>query len=455
MDQRRRDVLGIALAVGLTTAGGAARAEGGAFLWPTATPAGDGPSGGELRAVSPKDGPLRDRAREIDAILAEAAQDLGLTIDLDARPDIPPGVRDADLVELADKRAVWILSPRVERDGNELVVRIVAARPGSKTLLVRSERVRQDALSLRLVVMLRDLVSTPAATRAEEPRSSRPARALTDPARSDGRGALALSAAAYGGFLGFAIKKTSRSEDDRLLYPLMAVGTGLGLGASLIAADEWDVTQGEALYLNAAMTWPTASALLLSDGYRARPRMNRYAFGLAAGVGGVGLATLAVSQRQVSQGGALVAHSGGALGTFGGAMGEYLARGELSQTPNRGLGYGAGAGVLVGGVLGTQIDPSPTRVVLFDVGAGLGALGGAALGSPLLRRDATPTDRRGFIGATLAGAVGGATLALVATRHRAPSRLSRWPLPVPTVLGFSPSPGGPVPIVGATTQGTF
>lgn len=432
---------------------GRARADGGAFLWPTATPAGDGPTGGELRAISPKDGPLRDRAREIDAILAEAAQDLGLTIDLDARPDIPPGVRDTDIVELAEKKGAWILSPRVERDGNELVIRIVAARPGSKTLLVRSERVRHENVNVRLVVMLRDLVSTPAAAKLEEPKA-RPARALTDPARSDGRGALALSAAAYGGFVGFAIKKTSRSQDDRLLYPLMAVGTGLGLGASLIAADEWDVSHGEALLLNAAMTWPTASAMLISDGHRASPRANRYAFGIAAGVGGVGLATLAVSQSQVTQGGALVAHSGGALGTFAGAMGEYLVRGDLSPTPNLGLGYGAGAGVLIGGFLATRVDPEPTRVVMFDVGAGLGALGGAALGSPLLRRDATPNDKRGFVAATLAGSVGGATLALLATRHRAP-KLARYPLPVPTVLGFSPSPGGPVPILGATTQGTF
>ncbi len=301
--------------------------------------------------------------------------------------------------------------------------------------------------------MLRDLVTTAPTSTPEEPKA-RPARALTDPARSDGRGVLALSSAAYGGFLGFAIKRTSRSDDDRLLYPLMAVGTGLGLGASLIAADEWDVSHGEALLLNAAMTWPTASAMLISDGHHARPRANRYAFGIAAGVGGVGLATLAVSQAHVSQGGALIAHSGGALGTYVGAMSEYLVRGDLDPTPNLGLGYGAGAGVLLGGVLATQLDPDPTRVVLVDVGAGLGALGGAALGSPLLRRDATPTDKRGFIAATLVGSVGGATLALLATRHRAP-KLGRVPLPVPSLLGFSPSPSGPAPIVGVTTGGAF
>ena len=452
LDQRRRDVLRFAVAVTLVST--AAHAEGGAFLWPTATPAGDGPVGGELRAIAAKDGPLRERAREIDAILAEAAQDLGLTIDLDARPDIPPGVRDTDIVDLAEKKRVWILSPRVERDGNELVIRIVAARPGSKTLLVRSERVRPENVNVRLVVMLRDLVSTPAGGKIEQPKVG-PARALTDPARSDGRGVLALSSAAYGGFVGFGIKKTSRSEDDRLLYPLMAIGTGIGLGASLIAADEWDVTQGEAWYLNAAMTWPTASAMLISDGYGARPHANRYAYGIAAGFGGVGLATLAVSQKQVSQGGALVAHSGGALGTYLGAMGEYMVRGDLDRTPNLGLGYGAGAGVLLGGALATQISPDATRVVLFDVGAGLGGLGGAALGSPLLRRAAGPTEKRGFVGATLVGSVGGAALALLATRHRAP-KLGGYPIPIPSVLGFSSSPaGGTAPIVGVTSQGTF
>ena len=85
-----------------------------------------------------------------------------------------------------------------------------------------------------------------------------------------GRPVLALNAAVLGGYVGFTIQKASGSADARLVYPLVALGTGLGLGASLLVADEWNITSGDAWYLAAGMWWPAASGFLLAEGYGAK-----------------------------------------------------------------------------------------------------------------------------------------------------------------------------------------
>src|ERR1700729_868197 len=53
-----------------------------AVVWPTLTPAGDDSSGAPLHRPYASDAPLAARAQELDATLRDAAQDLGLTLDL-------------------------------------------------------------------------------------------------------------------------------------------------------------------------------------------------------------------------------------------------------------------------------------------------------------------------------------------------------------------------------------
>lgn len=465
LGERRRDVLrlvgpvGLAWALAVTALApqAAAQAPTSAVLWPTTTPAGDGATG-ELRLPTPKDGPLRERAREVDAILADAAQDLGLVLDLNARlPELPHAIRDHEVLEEARAHAAWIISPRIERDGGELLVRIVAARPGSKLVFVRTERTTVEALPVRIVVMLRDLVSQVTAAPTEAKRDEVRVDSK-QPARSAGRGVLAVSTAAFGGFVGYSLQRTSRSDDVRLLYPLMALGTGIGLGASLIVAEEWDVGAGDAWYLAAGTWWSTASAMLLTTGYDVTPSTDRYAYGLAAGFGGTGLAAVALSQKGIGEGAATLTHSGAALGTFFGGMGELLARGESDVTPYKGMGYGSGAGLLLAGVVATQVEPSGTRVLAFDLGVGLGALAGAAVASPLLLKDAKAERKRAWDAATMAGGLLGGAGALWLTRGpSAPVKQASVPLPVPAVVAWSevPGRGGAVPAFGALWSGRF
>ncbi len=137
----------------------------------------------------------------------------------------------------------------------------------------------------------------------------------SDAPRSQGRAVLALNSAVIGGYVGFSLQHASGSEDSRLTYPLVALGTGIGLGASMLVADEWDVTLGDAWFLSAGAWWPIASGVLLAKSYDVQDQ-DRYVYGLVAASVGVSLSAAALSFRPMSEGGAVLAHSGGAAGTL-------------------------------------------------------------------------------------------------------------------------------------------
>ncbi len=369
-----------------------------------AAPAHEAPDDASIEALLP----------HLDQLVSEAVQDLGLTLALESR-----GAREVPSDERLVKRArdSWVVLPTLERDGTGLRVRIVAIRPGTRVMLTRSERSSAEDLDVRVAVMMRDLVqSQPEATRststapaAEEPEPKEP--------RSNGRAVLALNAAVFGGYVGYSIQAASGSSDERLIYPLVALGTGVGLGASMLVADEWDVSVGGAWFLSAGLWWPTSSGLLLAA-YHDVPKEDRYVYGVVAGTGGVALAVAAMSLTDISDGDAALAHSGGVLGMGLGGLTQLFAEGRTKQTPIGGMGYGAVAGTLGAGVLATQLNVKASRVLLVDLGATLGALTGAAAGSPLLlvNQEESKPRTRAWLGSIFAGSLLGAGIGWWSTR---------------------------------------
>lgn len=434
----------------------------GAIILPTVTPVGEG-GASSLRRPVEKDGPLVERAREVDSVLADAAQDLGLSLDVGRRAGETPQARDVDFADSAKGLGTWVFSPRIERDGSELLVRIVAMPPGGRVVLVRSERVSAETMPVRLVVMLRDLVRANAGKTAPEPTATRPAE--TSPAgvqtRSSGRSVLALGAAAYGGFLGYALQKAGGGDDPRLLYPLIALGTGVGLGASTIVADEWDVSTADASYVAAGAGWSSLGAFSLAEGYHSGSA-DRYGYALGGGALGLAAAAFSLSKRDVTDGQATLTHSGAGYATFLGASTELLVRGSTSGTPYRGLGYGALGGVVAAGALAPRFSVTSTRVLTVDLAVVLGGLVGAAAGSPLLLGDETPGRQRAWVGLTVLGSALGAGGALLLTRRPSPplggatmGALRRL-APSPAVVGVTEVRGRPpVPALGAAWYGTF
>jgi hypothetical protein len=376
---------------------------------PAATP--------EQTAADPSLEPLLPR---LDQLVTEAVQDLGLTLALE-----PRSAREVPSDEELLKRALdsWVVLPTLEREAGALRVRIVAIRPGSRVLSTRSERSSSDDLDVRVAVMMRDLLQTRPASPlpAEGERKPEPVEPLEP--RSSGRAVLALNAAVFGGYVGYSIQAASGSADERLIYPLVALGAGVGLGASMLVADEWNVTMGGAWFLSAGLWWPSSAGLLLA-GYHDVPEEDRYVYGVVSGTGGVALAVAAMSLSEISEGDAALAHSGGVLGMGLGGLTQLFVQGKTDETPIGGMGYGAALGTLGTGVLVTQLDLRASRVLLIDLGATLGALTGAAAASPLLlvnEEESKPRTRL-WLGSIFAGSVLGAGIGWWSTRKNAPER---------------------------------
>lgn len=351
----------------------------------------------------------------LDQLVSEAVQDLGLTLALEPRGarEVPG---DEELIQRA--RDSWVVLPSIQREGRGLRLRIVAVRPGTRVMLTRSERSSAEDLDVRVAVMMRDLVQSRAAvepTAGVAPATTEELE-VREP-RSSGRAVLALNAAVFGGYVGYSIQAASGSSDERLVYPLVALGTGVGLGASMLVADEWDVSVGGAWFLSAGLWWPTSSGLLLAAHHDV-PKEDRYVYGVVSGTAGVALAVAAMSSSRVTDGDAALAHSGGVLGLGLGGLGQLFAQGRTTKTPIGGMGYGAAIGTLGAGVLATQVNVKASRVLLVDLGATLGALTGAAACSPLLLVDQqeSKSRTRAWLGGIFAGTLLGAGIGWWSTR---------------------------------------
>ena len=424
--------------------------------------------GGVLRARAPADAENAPLAASLDALLEDTAQDLGLAIDHAPRaaPDAAHLDDDALLDLARSSNAVVILpSLRATAPGSrDVELRLVLADPTARSLRVRGERVARDDVAVRAMVLLRDLVADlGGVARPPAPAAPVAGSVVTAPVHGNGRPVLLVSSTIFGGFAGYSIQRASGSSDPRVLYPLLAVGAGIGLGASIIAAEEWEVTGGEAWYVAAGVMWPTLAGHLIYQGrFSPRVESDRWVFGLVGGTTGVTLSILGLTSRGMSDGGALLAHSGGSLGLVFGGFTEALIRGEIGHTPFAGMGYGAGFGWLATAALATQLKVRPSRVLTVDLGALIGGLGGAALGSPLLLHEPDAAHQRGWLAATGGGAIAGAAVALIATRGAKKAEDPRKPraalptvMPGIEILGESAIGSLRAPIVGLSLRGTL
>src|SRR5439155_16159655 len=143
--------------------------------------------------------------------------------------------------------------------------------------------------------------------------------------------------------------------------------------------------------------WSAGAGVLIANGRHVDPLTDRYAWGVGAGIAGLGLATFALTRSKMDEGDAVLTHSGGAIGLFLGSLADLAYRGTLDATPYSGAGYGSAFGVVTAGTLATFVQVSPSRALLVDAGAGLGALAGAAAASPLLFENVTEVKTRAFL----------------------------------------------------------
>ena len=357
-------------------------------------------------------------AEELRRLLSDTAQDLGYEIDLSAEH---PSFREVEIQREARRRERQVLLASVERDGRRLLLRLSLAHPEAKVLHTRLRRSGREDVDVSAAVMLRDLAREP--WRPEPADKPRPTPEVitpltaSGPTSGSGRYILVANATVFGGFLGYSIQRASGSDDPRLLYPLMAVGAGVGLGAGFILADEFDLSAGDSWYLASGAWWPGVAGHLVYQG-RFGNRVDAsddeaWAFSLVGSVTGVTLATVGLSGAStMDDGGALLAHSGGSLGLIIGGLADIAVAGTVDDAPLAGMGYGAATGWLLGAsaaVIFPRIGNG--NLLAVDLGMVLGGLAGAAAASPLLIDDVNETKTRGWVAATGAGLIAGGIFA--------------------------------------------
>jgi hypothetical protein len=210
-------------------------------------------------------------------------------------------------------------------------------------LAVREERVTPSTLEVTTLGMLRELLAVArheaAAVSALAPGPSEVVEPEPEAEyRSEGRAVLAFHTAALGAYLGFSLQRASGSNDARLTYPLAALGAGVGLGASVVVSEEWDIGVEHAWYLGAGMLWPGLGTLLALEARDLRSANDQFIFGLLGAVGGLSLATAGLSLGDVGDGGAALTHSGGSMGLLLGGLAEMAIAGDAERKPSRGMG---------------------------------------------------------------------------------------------------------------------
>lgn len=414
--------------------------------------------GSVLRPARPDDD-LRGLAQNLDALLAETAQDLGLAV-----VPAPPRVTrlgDADLLARAREGRGSVVLPSLRASSTgEVELRLALADPASRALDVRRVRVARADLPVRAVILLRDLVGRREGA-SRRPGIGAPAPSGPTPIANAGRITLMANSTAFGGLLGYSIQRASGSTDPKLLVSLIGLGAGIGLGASFVASNEWEVGSGDAWWFAAGAWWPTIGGHLIFQGRFSarRPDVDRWVFGLIGGTGGAAIATLGLALHPMSDGSAVIAHSGGGFGLLFGAAVELAVRGDIHQVPFSGMGYGAGLGWLAAAALAAQVSPPPLRVLAVDVGVTLGGLAGAGLASPLLLDHPSAARQRAWVGITAGTAVTGGVVSLFVSRSwfaKPPAEsVRRAGLPMIGVLGESAVGSVRAPIWGLGWSGTI
>jgi hypothetical protein len=267
---------------------------------------------------------------------------------------------------------------------------------------------------------------------------------------NEGRGRLVLWSSLYGIWLGIATDILFDIDGDRaiILPPLLGMGAGLGL--SLAATSNYQVTVGEAWTIITGLDYGSFNGALWAGGL---DFSNKGIVGasVATSVAAASIGVLVANTKSPSAGDIEVVRSSLLWGTVGGFLLTFVVAPDVSSASGlKAVAAAMDAGLLVGVGLASSFDLSRNRVLIIDAGAIAGGLAAAGIAWLVAGTD---NNVRGLAGAALGGMLGGIAITAYATRDLDAQDAARAAAPsVPAVLARDAAgrwrlgTPGPVPV---------
>ncbi|HEY7372430.1 MAG TPA: hypothetical protein VIF57_09755 [Polyangia bacterium] len=279
-------------------------------------------------------------------------------------------------------------------------------------------------------------------------------RARTVHGGNEGRGRLVLWSSLYGIWLGIAVDVLFEIDSQRAVIVPPLLGLGAGLGISLAATRNYELTVGEAWTIITGLDYGTINGALWAGGLDFSDK-GVVGAAVATGIAATSIGVLVADAKSPSAGDIELVRSGLLWGTIGGFLAT-IAIAPHAETRNalKAVAASMDAGFVVAVGLANSFDLSRNRVLIIDAGALAGGLMGAGVAWLIA---GTNNNARGLAGAALGGLVAGIGVAAYATRNldgqdaavaAAPAvpaalardRAGRWRLGTP----------GPVPVLDGT-----
>jgi len=281
---------------------------------------------------------------------------------------------------------------------------------------------------------------------------------------NEGRGRLVLWSSLYGIWLGIAADIMFEIDGDRAVIVAPLIGLAGGLGLSLLATRDTQLSVGEAWTIITGLDYGSINGALWAGGLDFSDK-GVVGTAVATSVAATSVGVLVASSYSPSAGDIELVRSGLLWGTVGGALATFVVAPDASsKSAFKAIAASMDLGFLVGVGLAKSFDVSRNRMLIIDAGALTGGLFG--LGIAWLAAGAN-NNGRGLAGAGLAGMLTGIGVAAWATRHldavdahvaRAPSLPAvlardadgRWRFGTPGALPVFDGTGSRV--VGATVS---
>jgi hypothetical protein len=231
---------------------------------------------------------------------------------------------------------------------------------------------------------------------------------------NEGRGRLVLWSSLYGIWLGIATDIMFEIDGNRAVIVAPLVGLGAGIGLSLAATSNTQLTVGEAWTIITGLDYGTINGALWAGGLDMSDK-GVVGTAVATSVAATSIGVLVASEKSPSAGDIELVRSGLLWGTVGGALATFtIAPHATSTAAFKAIAASMDAGFLIGVGLAKSFDLSRNRVLIIDAGALTGGLFG--LGIAWLAAG-TDNSGRGLAAASLGGMLAGIGVAAWATRH--------------------------------------